>query len=120
MGSRASRSASASEPSSGDTPIGTFAGTKVVRYHRTHPGNRLDRWLLKAQVTIQPLHGASFSIAINPSAGNDSYSNLVNNTEAYVQGGTTAARGPAGPAVPSGSGRAGGIGRSCSAGRPSP
>lgn len=28
--------------------IGTFAGTKVVRYHRTHPGNRLDRWLLNA------------------------------------------------------------------------
>ena len=43
--------------------IGTFAGTKVVRYHRTHPGNRLDRWLLKAQVTIQPSHGAVFSIA---------------------------------------------------------
>jgi len=43
--------------------IGTFAGTKVVRYHRTHPGNRLDRWLLKAEVTIRPSHGASFSIA---------------------------------------------------------
>jgi len=42
--------------------IGTFAGTKVVRYHRTHPGNRLDRWLLKAQVTIQPSNGTSFSI----------------------------------------------------------
>lgn len=28
--------------------IGTFAGTKVVRYHRTHPGNRIDRWLLSA------------------------------------------------------------------------
>lgn len=43
--------------------IGTFAGTKVVRYHRTHPGNRLDRWLLKAQVTIQPSQGTSFSLA---------------------------------------------------------
>ena len=42
--------------------IGTFAGTKVVRYHHTHPGNRLDRWLLKAQVTIQPSNGPSFSI----------------------------------------------------------
>jgi membrane-associated phospholipid phosphatase len=42
--------------------IGTFAGTKVVRYHRTHPGNRLDRWLLKAEVTIQPSNGTSFSI----------------------------------------------------------
>lgn len=28
--------------------IGTFAGTKVVRYHRTHPGNRVDKWLLNA------------------------------------------------------------------------
>lgn len=28
--------------------IGTFAGTKVVRYHRTHPHNRIDRWLLNA------------------------------------------------------------------------
>lgn len=28
--------------------IGTFAGNKVVRYHRTHPGNRVDRWLLNA------------------------------------------------------------------------
>jgi membrane-associated phospholipid phosphatase len=28
--------------------IGTFAGTKVVRYHRAHPGNRIDRWLLNA------------------------------------------------------------------------
>jgi len=27
--------------------IGTFAGTKVVRYHRTHPTNQLDRWLLR-------------------------------------------------------------------------
>ncbi|PYP78129.1 MAG: hypothetical protein DMD35_12565 [Gemmatimonadetes bacterium] len=26
--------------------IGTFAGLKVVRYHHTHPGNRLDKWLL--------------------------------------------------------------------------
>lgn len=44
--------------------IGTFAGTKVVRYHRTHPGNRLDRWLLKAQVTMRPsqMGGTSFSI----------------------------------------------------------
>lgn len=42
--------------------IGTFAGTKVVRYNRTHPDNRLNRWLLKAEVTIQPSNGVSFSI----------------------------------------------------------
>ena len=26
--------------------IGTFAGLKVVKYHHTHPANRIDRWLL--------------------------------------------------------------------------
>jgi membrane-associated phospholipid phosphatase len=26
--------------------IGTMAGLKAVRYHHTHPGNALDRWLL--------------------------------------------------------------------------
>jgi membrane-associated phospholipid phosphatase len=31
--------------------IGTFAGNKVVRYHRTHPGNRVDKWLLNASMT---------------------------------------------------------------------
>ena len=29
--------------------IGTFAGWKVPRFNHTHPGNRLDRWLLSAQ-----------------------------------------------------------------------
>jgi membrane-associated phospholipid phosphatase len=28
--------------------IGTFTGLKVVRYHHSHPGNRIDRWLLAA------------------------------------------------------------------------
>jgi len=28
--------------------IGTFAGTKVVRYHRTHPGNGFDKFMLNA------------------------------------------------------------------------
>jgi membrane-associated phospholipid phosphatase len=31
--------------------IGTFAGIKVVRYHRTNPGNRIDEWLLNASLT---------------------------------------------------------------------
>jgi membrane-associated phospholipid phosphatase len=26
--------------------IGTFAGNKVVRYHHSHPGNRIDEWLV--------------------------------------------------------------------------
>jgi membrane-associated phospholipid phosphatase len=30
--------------------IGTFSGLKVVRYHHTHPNNRLDRWLLSTAV----------------------------------------------------------------------
>ncbi|HWJ16691.1 MAG TPA: phosphatase PAP2 family protein [Gemmatimonadaceae bacterium] len=42
--------------------IGTFAGTKMVRYNRVHPDNRLNRWLLKTEVSIRPSHGASFSI----------------------------------------------------------
>jgi membrane-associated phospholipid phosphatase len=32
--------------------VGTFAGLKVVKYHHTHPENRIDRWLLG--VTIAP------------------------------------------------------------------
>jgi membrane-associated phospholipid phosphatase len=32
--------------------IGTFAGNKVVRYHhRSHPGNKFDRWLLGTSIT---------------------------------------------------------------------
>jgi membrane-associated phospholipid phosphatase len=31
--------------------IGTFAGNKVVRYHRLNPGNRFDKWLLNASIT---------------------------------------------------------------------
>jgi len=30
--------------------IGTFSGLKVVRYHHSHPNNRIDRWLLSASV----------------------------------------------------------------------
>ena len=31
--------------------IGTFAGRKVVRYHHTHPGNKLDEWLLTGSIS---------------------------------------------------------------------
>lgn len=34
--------------------IGTFAGTKIVRYHHSHPGNRIDRWLLNPTVQKTP------------------------------------------------------------------
>ncbi len=31
--------------------IGQFAGRKVVRYHHSHPENKIDRWLLGISVT---------------------------------------------------------------------
>ncbi len=34
--------------------IGTFAGTKVVQYHHSHPGNRIDKWLLRPSVQKLP------------------------------------------------------------------
>jgi membrane-associated phospholipid phosphatase len=42
--------------------IGTFAGTKVVRYHRTHPGNPIDRWLLNASASPSDLGHITLSI----------------------------------------------------------
>ena len=42
--------------------IGTFAGTKVVRYHRTHPTNKIDHWLLNASVSPSDLSHVSLSI----------------------------------------------------------
>ena len=37
--------------------IGTFVGQKVVRYHRTHPDNRIDRWFLAASLVPAPTGG---------------------------------------------------------------
>ena len=34
--------------------IGTFAGTKIVKYHHSHPGNRIDKWLLRPSVQPSP------------------------------------------------------------------
>jgi hypothetical protein len=34
--------------------IGTFAGTKIVAYHHSHPGNRIDKWLLRPSVQQTP------------------------------------------------------------------
>ena len=33
--------------------IGIFAGNKVVRYHHSHPGNRLDEWLVNFSLDPQ-------------------------------------------------------------------
>jgi len=41
--------------------IGTFAGMKVVRYHRIHPDNKVDEWLLNATWTPADGHIA-FSV----------------------------------------------------------
>jgi hypothetical protein len=48
--------------------IGTFAGNKVVRFHHSHPGNRLDEWLVN--FSIDPSAPArSFSASILPALG---------------------------------------------------
>lgn len=36
--------------------LGTFTGLKVVRYHHTRPGNRLDRWVL-GPLAVAPVGG---------------------------------------------------------------
>jgi membrane-associated phospholipid phosphatase len=49
--------------------IGTFAGNKVVRYHHTHPGNRVDRWLLRASLVPKPEGGHALSFIALPVPG---------------------------------------------------
>lgn len=39
----------------GGAAIGTLLGLKVVKYHHSHPGNRIDRMLLKGQLAPPPL-----------------------------------------------------------------
>ncbi|HWE43375.1 MAG TPA: phosphatase PAP2 family protein [Gemmatimonadaceae bacterium] len=46
--------------------IGTFSGWKVVQYHHSHPGNRIDRWLLSATVTPAPDGGLVMAWTIAP------------------------------------------------------
>jgi membrane-associated phospholipid phosphatase len=46
--------------------VGTFAGLKVVRYHHSHPGNRLDRWLLKGTLSPAPGGGQALTWSIMP------------------------------------------------------
>jgi membrane-associated phospholipid phosphatase len=46
--------------------IGTFAGTKVVRYHHSHPKNRIDRWLLGATIVPNSGGGLSFAFSATP------------------------------------------------------
>jgi membrane-associated phospholipid phosphatase len=46
--------------------VGTFAGLKVVRYHHSHPGNRIDRWLLKGSLSPSPDGGQALHWSIVP------------------------------------------------------
>jgi membrane-associated phospholipid phosphatase len=46
--------------------IGTFSGLKVVKYHHSHPGNRIDRWLLSATVVPGPDGSLTMGWAVTP------------------------------------------------------
>jgi membrane-associated phospholipid phosphatase len=46
--------------------LGTFAGLKVVRYHHSHPGNRLDKWLLAGSITPTDDGGHALRWSIMP------------------------------------------------------
>ncbi len=46
--------------------IGTFSGLKVVRYHHSHPSNRVDRWLLSGGLRSDGAGGRTVTLAIFP------------------------------------------------------
>lgn len=46
--------------------IGSFAGRKIVRYHHSHPDNRIDGWLLTGSVTHGDNGGMAFRLSILP------------------------------------------------------
>jgi membrane-associated phospholipid phosphatase len=46
--------------------IGTFAGTKVVRYHHSHANNRIDRWLLGASLVPSADGGTALAFSLMP------------------------------------------------------
>jgi membrane-associated phospholipid phosphatase len=49
--------------------VGTFAGLKTVRYHHSHPGNRIDKWLLSGSFVPSPSGGYTLSMTILPGLG---------------------------------------------------
>jgi membrane-associated phospholipid phosphatase len=51
--------------------VGTFAGLKVVRYHHSHPGNRIDKWFLRGSVSPSPSGGYALRMLILPGLGTD-------------------------------------------------
>jgi membrane-associated phospholipid phosphatase len=46
--------------------VGTFAGLKVVRYHHSHPGNRLDKWMLAGSLVPTSGGGQAIRWSIMP------------------------------------------------------
>jgi membrane-associated phospholipid phosphatase len=46
--------------------IGTFAGLKVVRYQHSHPGNRVDRWMLAGSIAPAPDGGQTLRLSLLP------------------------------------------------------
>ena len=46
--------------------IGTFSGLKVVRYHHSHPNNRIDRWLLSASVIPDGRGAVLIGVTVRP------------------------------------------------------
>jgi membrane-associated phospholipid phosphatase len=46
--------------------IGTFAGLKVVRFQHSHPGNRLDKWLLAGSISPNPDGSHSLHWSVMP------------------------------------------------------
>jgi hypothetical protein len=46
--------------------IGSFAGRKVVRYHHSHPGNRIDDWFLSGSISHAENGGLALRVSILP------------------------------------------------------
>ena len=49
--------------------VGTMAGLKAVRYHHTHPGNALDRWLLSGSASRNEAGKVVVSWSVLPAIG---------------------------------------------------
>jgi hypothetical protein len=48
--------------------IGSFAGRKIVRYHHSHPGNKIDEWFLTGSVSRGDNGGIALRMSIFPRA----------------------------------------------------
>ena len=46
--------------------IGTFSGLKVVKYHHSHPNNKIDKWLLSASIQPAPDGGLALGWSVMP------------------------------------------------------